>query len=58
LGRIVSSLFMRVNSKCAHQVRPPLEPVLMDHRRRLAVDTALKAPGVWSPQNMASTFHV
>jgi hypothetical protein len=24
LGRIVSSMFMRVNSKCAHQVRPPL----------------------------------
>jgi hypothetical protein len=24
LGRIVGVMFMRVNSKCAHQVRPPL----------------------------------
>jgi hypothetical protein len=24
LGRIVSSMFMRVNSRCAHQVRPPV----------------------------------
>jgi hypothetical protein len=23
-GRIVSSMFMRVNSNCAHHVRPPL----------------------------------
>jgi hypothetical protein len=29
LGRMVSSMFMRVNSKCAHQLRPPLKPVLM-----------------------------
>src|SRR2546428_665408 len=27
LGRIVGVVFMRVNSKCAHQVRPPLEGV-------------------------------
>jgi hypothetical protein len=26
LRRIVGSLFMRVNTKCAHQVRPPLPP--------------------------------
>jgi hypothetical protein len=24
LGRIISLMFMRVNSKCAHQLRPPL----------------------------------
>jgi hypothetical protein len=23
-------VFMRVNSKCAHQVRPPFKPVLRD----------------------------
>jgi hypothetical protein len=27
LGRIVSSMFMRVNLKCAHEVRPPLSPI-------------------------------
>ena len=27
LRRIVGSMFMRVNSKCAHQVRPPLTPL-------------------------------
>jgi hypothetical protein len=27
LQRIIGSIFMRVNSKCAHQVRPPLERV-------------------------------
>ena len=26
LGRIVGVVFMRVNSKCAHQVHPPLPP--------------------------------
>ena len=26
LGRIVGVMFMPVNSKCAHQVRPPLGP--------------------------------
>jgi hypothetical protein len=25
LWRMISSMFMRVNSKCAHQVRPPLQ---------------------------------
>jgi Leucine carboxyl methyltransferase len=29
LRRIVGSMFMRVNSKCAHQVRPPSAPVHM-----------------------------
>jgi len=27
LRRMIGSMFMRVNSKCAHQVRPPLERV-------------------------------
>jgi hypothetical protein len=30
LRRIVGVVFMRVNSRCAHQERPPLKPVLMD----------------------------
>ena len=27
LWRIIGAMFMRVNSKCAHQVRPPLRGV-------------------------------
>ena len=30
LRRIVGVVFMRVKSTCAHQVRPPLKPVLMN----------------------------
>jgi hypothetical protein len=31
LGRIVGAMFMRVNSKCAHQVRRPLAVLSLVH---------------------------
>ncbi len=31
LRRIVGSMFMRVNAKCAHQVRPPLAILSLVH---------------------------
>ncbi len=30
LVRMIGSIFMRVNSKCAHQERPPLKPRFID----------------------------
>jgi len=44
LRRIIGSMFMRVNSKCAHQVRPPLGPFGTDESSRL-VDRAGAAGG-------------
>jgi hypothetical protein len=38
---IVSSMFMRVNAKCAHQVRPPRGPILA--RRRLGAPPDLES---------------
>jgi len=32
LRRIVGAMFMRVNSRCAHQLRPPLAAITSDAR--------------------------
>src|SRR2546425_13079961 len=45
LGRIVGVVFMPVNSKCAHQVRPPPSRL----RRNAAVGQRLVAKPIWRP---------
>jgi len=36
-------MFMRVNSQCAHQVRPPLKPISGELGRCLAVATLARS---------------
>jgi len=49
LRRIVSSMFMRVNSTCAHQVRPPPGGVPVTEGR---------IPAALGPSNGARTYYV
>ena len=49
LRRIVGEVFMRMNSKCAHQVRPPLRPiwrVIATYRKFRASASAMEGSAV------------
>ena len=45
LRRMIGSMFMRVNSKCAHQVRPPLVPDSAERRGRWEALGGYSGPG-------------